>query len=362
MNQTIEISPNQIKLFLLRALLVLFLATAPINGNTAATVHVRTAEVSESSLDSPAVNYSAILRAADRARLAFTDGGRLVSRPVEIGTQVKAGQVLARLDEKPYANAVKAAQASFKEAQTRLHQRERDQIRVKKLEKAEAATIEELEHVSLGLDAIRARCEATAVALKEARRRQHDAVLRSPYDGIITKIFAEPGEVVAAGSPIAALSRNLSFEVEIEVPETTLADLAIGDRFCVNLPSWKIFDLTGTITSLGRGTSRHGGLFPVIVTLEKAPLTLMPGLSAEVILPGKKGEALMVPLSAVINPGGRQARIFLVKNNRARLIKVKTGNLCSDLIAVLGPLAAGDRVIIAGQTNLLDGDSVEIEP
>ena len=308
---------------------------------------------------STAVRYSAVLRASDRALLAFTDSGRLISRPAKLGALVKAGQVLARLDDKPYKNAVKAAKASLMEAKTRLRQLELDELRVKRLQQADAATTEELEDVSLGLEASRARCDAALTAHREARRRLQEAVLRAPYSGLVTETFIEPGEVAAAGSPIVALSNHDCFEVEIEVPESVLATLTPDCHLLVDLPNWKLYGLKATITSMGRGTFRPGGLFPVIVTLEKNP-TLMPGLSAEVILPTAAVHGLTVPLSAVINSSGHKAHLFIVKDGRARLVPILTGSLQGSKVEVDGELAVGDQVIVAGHSNLLDGDPVEV--
>ena len=99
------------------------------------------------------MRFSGVTRAARRARLSFSLGGRITARPVEVGDRVAEGAILARLDDLELRNAVAAARGSLAELQARRAQAERDLERAERLLEAKAATSEEVEKTQAGLDA-----------------------------------------------------------------------------------------------------------------------------------------------------------------------------------------------------------------
>lgn len=109
------------------------------------------------------LRFSGTTRAVQRARLAFSLGGRVMARPVEIGDRVASGQLLAGLDDLEVENAAASARAAVTELAARRAQSERDRDRAEQLAAAKAATVEELEKTAAAVDAIRA-AEQAAIA------------------------------------------------------------------------------------------------------------------------------------------------------------------------------------------------------
>ena len=130
---------------------------------------VRTALV-ETASGSRHLRFSGVTRAAQRARLGFAVGGRLVERTVDVGDRVETGQVLARVEDREVQNAIATARGALAEVAARRAQAERDVQRVAELVQAKAATSEELEKTRAGLDAVAAAEEAAQARLDETER------------------------------------------------------------------------------------------------------------------------------------------------------------------------------------------------
>jgi membrane fusion protein, multidrug efflux system len=307
----------------------------------------------------PTVRLSAVTRAEDHTQVAFAIGGRIRKRPVEVGDVVQKGALLARLDPESLAHAVQAGQASIDEIEVRLDQAGRDSLRMASLAEIGAVASAAEESVHASRDALAAAKATAEVRLSEARRRLGESALRAPFDGVVTAVLREPGEVVAPGATIVVLDGDGGVEVEIEVPESLVARLAVGETVTVDLPLVGRHGLQGTIAVVGKSALGPGGLFPVIVTLPEGD-GIRGGLTAEVVLPAGAVSGLGVPVSAVLNPSGHSASVLKVDRGKAVRVPVTTHALVGEAIEVAGDLKAGDLVIVSGHQQLLGDESVEV--
>lgn len=308
-----------------------------------------------------ALRYSGIVRAADRAELAFSIPGRLARRPVELGDAVERGQLLAALDAGQFDNARAAARARVRDAQARLSQLRRDEARVARLLAARAAGSEEVEQVRSGLEAAEAGLAAAEAELAEAERLVREARLVAPFAATVSEVRLEPGEYAHPGVPVVQLSGTDALEVEIEVPEAQRLALQPGAPVRVALPLVSARPVAGRVSSLGRAAARPGRLFPVVVALEASP-GVVPGVTAEVELSSGAEARPAVPVAAVIDPGGSDAAVFRVVGERAQRVPIAVLELIGTRVTVEGDLAPGDAVVVAGHASLLDGEAVEVSP
>ena len=318
----------------------------------------------EAASESRELRFSGVTRAKQRARLGFLVRGRVIDRPVEVGDTVRAGQVLARLDRRALDNAVANARGALAEIEARRSQAERDRERTAQLVEAKAATGEELERSSAGLDALRAAETAAQARLREAERQLGESVLEAPFAGTVTEVMAEPGEMVVPGGPILVLSGDGAVELEVEVPESVVGHLIVGDAATVDLPVLGARGVEGRVVSVGRAAVGTGSLFPVRVLLEDGDRSLVAGATAELVLRLTNEGALSVPVEAVVNPGGHRPVIFRVvqvaEGARVEKLPVTLGNLLGDRVTVHGDLDVGHEVVVGGQRGLLDGETVEV--
>lgn len=302
--------------------------------------------------------FSGVTRARRRARLAFEAGGRLVERTVDVGARFRAGQVLARLDARPLANAVAAAEAAASEIAARLDQQARERDRTQRLFAAGAATREEAEQTDASVAALQALAAAAAARLRDARRSSAEGVLVAPFDGTVVAVGLQPGEVAAPGTTVLEVAGDGPAEVEIEVPETFVDALGPGQPVRVRLP-FAGREVAGRVTTRSAAAGGPGRLFPVVVAIDPAAGVLA-GMTAEIEVVTDGARLLAVPVSAVLNPGGTRPAVFRLANGRVERVDVELHGLLGDRVAVSGALAAGDPVVVAGAATLTHGDQVEV--
>ena len=253
------------------------------------------------------IRFSGVTRAVDRAKLSFTIGERLVSRPVEVGTHVAKGEVLARLDDRKIVNSLAVAEAALREIEARMEQIATDHARYEGLVKASATAAVELERIVEKERVLTASKAAAQAKLQEAGRMLKETVLRAPFSATVTEVLIEPGEFATPGGPVVVLSGDGDVEIEVEVPESVILSLSKGKPVTVDLPLAGKKGLRGSIAYLGRTALGSGRLFPVLVSLEN-DAQAAPGMTAEVLFQSQVVSSLCVPLSAVVNSRRRVTR------------------------------------------------------
>ncbi len=305
------------------------------------------------------IHFSGVTRAAQRAVMAFSIPGRLLNRTVEVGSRVKKGLELARIDVREYENMVNMAQATVTELNVRSAQTRRDRQRVERLADVGAATAEELEQVTAAADAVHASLSMANARLDEARRVLGEATLKAPFAGTVTTVFLEPGEYASPGKPVVALSGDGDIELQVEIPETMVMTLAEGQSIRVLLPMSGRKQVTGRITSVARAASPAGGLFPVVATLEPTP-GLAPGMTTELILEVETQGELTVPVASVLNPGSSRPYVFCLTGEMVRRVPVVLRAFSDGRVVVQGNLSNGEQVVVSGHTMLTDGERVKV--
>jgi multidrug efflux system membrane fusion protein len=303
--------------------------------------------------------FSGILRARDRARLAFTISGRLAGRSVELGSSVGKGDVLAWLDDRPLQNQLAVADATASQRFTDLRRGARDRKRAQTLAVGGHLAAVDLEYAQTGERASRAAHRAASVQLREARRVLAEARLVAPFDAVVTEVMAEPQEFVAAGAPIITLSGTGPLELEVEVSEPVVPHLAEGTAVAVEVPTLEHRRLAGRVEVVGQAVPARGRLFPVVVSLQPSQ-GLVPGMVALVHLEIDRGGRLAVPVEAVVNPGGQDAHVFRVTDGAAERIAVEVVGIHEGQVTVLADLEPGQRIIVEGHGRVAPGDAVEI--
>ena len=268
----------------------------------------------EAAQDRREMRFSGTTRATHRARLSFSVGGRLATRPAEVGARVQPGQLLAKLDDLKLSNGLATARATLAELSARRTQSERDYTRVSRLAAAGAATSEELEQTSAAVDALRAGEEAAQARLQEAQRQVAETRLVAPFAGTVTEVHFEPGEFARVGTPVVTIAGADEVEIEVEVPESVISRIATGDDAQIRFPVLGDATVVGRIKSVGRTAAGPGRLFPVVASLEADHMVV--GATAELVLELANDHAMTLPVEAVVNPGGHRPFGVPSKNHR----------------------------------------------
>jgi RND family efflux transporter MFP subunit len=302
--------------------------------------------------------FAGVTQAKDRAVLSFAVPARVLDRQIESGSKVTQGQILARLDDREFRNAVNLAQATFSELKTQLAQAKRDRARMERLAASDVVPVAQLERVTTQQSALESSLEAAAARLKESRRLLDEVVLRAPFSGTVTKVYIQPGEWAVPGQPAIELTGDGDIELLVQVPETMLDRVSAGQAVQVQLPFADNRLVPGRISAIAKAALTAGRLFPLKVELANEP-GVVAGLTAQLIIDLSTQGVLTVPLAAVVNPGASQPYLFIYDGDRVSRRIVAIGGIIGNRIVVTGDLRVGDRVVISGQSQLTDGERVE---
>ncbi len=308
---------------------------------------------------SQTLRFSGVVQAKRDATLSFTVPGRVLDRWVEVGDRVEAGTKIAALDRRGAANRIARAKAGVRQAREQLAQGERDRSRADQLAAERAASKVEVEAATHAVSLYTVSTDAASVELAEAQRMHRDGLLRAPFKGTIVSVASEAGEFVGAGQPVVTLSGDV-LEVEVEVPETVLVDVAVGDAATLTLPLQEGRALEGRITSIGHGGRGPGRLFPVVVALP-SDTDLVPGMTADFVLERAGASGVTVPVSAVVDAGGGETSVFVVQEGVVQRRAVKVAQLLGANALVADGIAVGDDVVSGGHFGLVPGQAVQVQ-
>src|SRR6478672_9839317 len=175
------------------------------------------------------------IRARQESALAFRVGGNLIRRSVDIGDQVKRGQVLAELDPADLQLQAQASQAQLSAARAELARASADRNRYAKLAQQQLVSRSAVDAQDAAVAAAAGQVKAIAAQLDVARNAAGYAQLRAPRDGVIADRQAEAGQVVAAGQSVFTLAGDVGREVAIALPEGGIRQFRVGQPVVVEL-------------------------------------------------------------------------------------------------------------------------------
>ena len=186
------------------------------------------------------------------------------------------------------------------------------------------------------------------VALEQAQSRLDKAALTAPLAGTITSLDVQPGEIASANQPVVVLSDLANLEVEVNLDETDVARVAIGQEAIVNVDAFPGAEKVGTVTYVAPVAESQSGvvLYPVTVRLLPSELPVRAGMTTDVeITTASQEDALIVPLRAVHTDGGR-ATVDRVIGDQIERVEVTLGLMTDAEIEITSGLSEGDVVLV----------------
>ncbi len=254
--------------------------------------------------------FAGDVRARVESRLGFRVAGKLLRRPAELGQHVKAGQVLAQIDAQDYRLAADAARAQVAAAQTNRDLAAADFGRFKSLKDQNFISGAELERRDTTLKAAQAQLDQAQSQLASQGNQAGYTTLVADVAGVITAVEAEPGQVLAAGTPVLRLAQDGARDVVFAVPEDKVRAMAVGSA--VKVRSWaQDTVLPGTVREVAASADPVTRTFTVKVAVDAAqapPLgTTVYVQPAALSLAGTP--AIKLPTSALRKDGERHRRV-----------------------------------------------------
>lgn len=283
-------------------------------------------------------------------------GARVTALNVDVGQQVREGEVLLELDHRSLDSELRQARAALSEAEAGVELARANLARGELLVKDRYISASQLDELRAARTQAEARRNTARAARDAAQLRRDFAELRAPADGIISARLVQPGQVVAAGTELLRLIRDGRLEWRAELSADDLALVEPGAT--VQLPS-REGTVSGRIRAVSPGVDSRTRTGTIHADLPE-PGPLQPGTYVEGRIVTGRGDALTVPTASVVQRDGH-AYVFTVDAGRiVHRVRVSTGSRVDGRVEILDGLEAGDRVVEQGAGFLGDGDTVRV--
>ena len=288
---------------------------------------------------------TANLEAPAEAQVVAKTSGVMLQLLAEEGDQVKAGQVLARIDpDRP--------RLEMERARAQVRNLENNYRRARELAESKLVSTEQAEQIRYDLEAARAAYEIAQLELSYTN-------VVAPISGVIAQRMAKPGNLIQLNSALFRIVDDSRLEAVLNVPERDLATMKSGltVHMAVDAMPGRVFD--GRIDRVSPVVDAGSGTFRV-VTAFPGDAGLRPGMFGRIqVIYDQRKDALTVPRAALLEDAGETA-VFAVRDKKAVRVPIEVGHLSGDLAEVRKGLVEGDQVVTAGKITLRDGAEVEV--
>jgi RND family efflux transporter MFP subunit len=365
----------------LALLVVLYFA-----GGAAVPVESATVTTAYPSQSFTLLNATGYVVAQRKAAVASKATGRVEWLGVTEGSQVKAGEIIARLENKDVTAAMEQAAASIKVAEANLQQGEAE------LTDAQAAFDRSADLLTKGFispsahDTATARYHRAQAAIRGyqaaigAARANHRAaqiaveqtLIRAPFDGVVLTKSANIGDVVtpfssaldAKGAAVTMADMD-TLEVEADVSESNLHQVKLGQPCEIQLDALPDRHLRGVVQRIVPTVDRAKATVLVKVRFVDLDPQVLPEMSAKIAFLEKEMAAEQRTARTVVQPDAitrRKGRsvVFLMKDEKAIETPIETGEKIGDMVEVLQGPKTGDKVILRPGDGLGNGDKVKM--
>jgi RND family efflux transporter MFP subunit len=345
------------------------------------------------------VTASGSLSADEQVVLTSEVPGRIVSLPVDFGSYVRKGQVLAQLDtrelqiavdrtkanlaqalarigldpnqadQRPESSpAVRAAQAQFEDAKQKFERTQKliksgdiPEERAIEVEKLFSARQAQLDQTKDDLRTQWASIEAIKAEVRLAEKRLGDGVIRAPFDGMITERPAALGQFVKDANPLMTLVKTRPLRLRIEVPEDASGEIRVGTTLTFKTDAAPEKSFQAVVGRVDAGLDSRSRTLQVEARVTDSDARLRPGVFATVALVSQRGVQVPVaPKSAILTVAGLN-KVYVVTGDRVTERRIPLGEMHGEKMELPAELGPGTRLANSEVTRLSNNAAVIAE-
>ena len=373
----------KLTLVFLFATLLVFVFSGCADRNSDRIKKVKTAVAVNQELETKIV-LSGVLIPEKTVDMSSKIPGQVVRLGFEVGSTVKAGDVLMQFDTESLKAQLAQAQAGLQSAEAavqsvqnqaslakiNLDAAQKDYDRTKALFDSGAVSQSQMDDVNDKLDIAKnqfknasgpalnqanAAVSTASANIKNLQVQINCATIRSPLNGIVASQNIDIGEVVSAGVPVMSIVNTKVLKMKSTVTQDELPLFSVGKEVDLTVDSFPDVKFKGVISSLGPVAVSTGEVFPVEISVKNND-SLKAGLSAHASI-AAWAKGVVVPVSAIIQDYGK-SYVFVIKDNIAERRSVKTGLKNDQIILILMGLNKGERVAVTNLNSLTDRAAV----
>jgi RND family efflux transporter MFP subunit len=263
---------------------------------------------------------------------------------VKANQEVTQGQLLVQLDDDKARASVAEANAYLKDEQRKLKEFQR-------LVKRNAITQTEIDAQKTSVDIAQARLDAANANLK-------DLHISAPFSGTVGFIDFSRGKLVSAGAELLSLDDLSVMQLDLQVPERYLSQLAKGMKVTATTAAWQGKVFTGEVVGIDSRINQETLNLRVRIHFDNPQQDLKPGMlvSADMDFPAM--EAPIIPVQALEYSGTKRYVYVVGTDNKAVRTEVILGARVDNLVVIEEGLTIGDKIVVQGIVNMRDGITV----
>jgi RND family efflux transporter MFP subunit len=308
-----------------------------------------------------------------KAAVASKATGRLRVLKVEEGDSIRAGQVIAELDNDDIQADLDLARANLKSSLADSVAAELNLNRQKKLLESGFTTDEVLESATAQFNRAMAEVEAMRASVRSAEVALENTLIRAPFNGTVLTKHADVGEMVApfasassSKGAVVTMADMTSLEVEADVSESNIQKVKVGGPCEIVLDAYPEHTYRGYVKKIVPTADRARATVMTKIAFDHIDAQVLPEMSARVnflpVVTGKESAevkpVMVVPNEALTMRDGQQV-VFKLVDQAALQTPVTIGRKLGDVTEIISGLSMGDVVILSPPGSLISGDKVE---
>ena len=288
--------------------------------------------------------------------------GVVLEAAVQEGSNVAAGQVIARLDAADQRARVAQQQAAVDEAQARLSLAKTNNLNSQALLKQNYISQNSYDTTQNSVELAEANLKSAQAQLDLAKNALNDTVIRAPLSGAISKRHVQAGEKVAPDMPVYSIVELKQLVLEAAVPASEIPRVRIGQEVRFKVDGFAARDFSGTVSRINPTTEAGSRAMVVYISVANADGALRGGMFAKgSIITAKSAPHPLLPLTAVRSEN-KQDVVYVVEGGKvvARPVKLGLRNEDEGMAEVSAGLDAGAQVIVAKLDGVKPGNKVKV--
>ncbi|CAM3065861.1 RND family efflux transporter, MFP subunit [Flavobacterium frigoris] len=316
--------------------------------------------------NSPFVSASGKIEAENSADLSTRMMGYVTKVYVQIGQQVKAGQLLVSINNSDLLAKKAQVDASILQATAGYNNAKKDYDRFVALFKQQSASQKELDDMTARYEMAKAGLEGARQMRNEVMAQFNYSNITAPFYGVVTNTFVKEGDMANPGMPLISVEGASKLQVTAMVSEGDITSIKKGMPVTVLVKSSNE-KLTGKVSEVSVSAKNTGGQYLVKINLDKTDSAVLSGMFVNVQFPVENKSTttlntmVLVPESALVRQG-QLTGIYTVGNENVALLRwLRTGKTFGDKVEVLSGLSADENYIISAEGKLFNGAKVSIQ-
>lgn len=344
------------------------------SGNTTRATSVETQTVSLQSIAEQVRSFGTI-KAQNVIAITPQISNTITNFYVDLGDTVKAGQLLAKINNTTFKDQLAQAEAQLMQSKIAVSRDSAAYSRAKMLAEKELSSIADEEIAEANYQSSLAALESAKASLTQAKENVSFTEVRSPVNGVILSKIGEEGDVASSAQALFEIANLVGYETRVFLPVQDWRFVKIGQPVNLRVSNESESSAVGIISRKSPQLDPTTGLGEVVVSLTNTGPNIFPGVLTENVIDiDFKEQTIVVPRSALVEKVettvepesntitlAKTYSVFVsVGDSTAELRSLKLGIEQGDKIEIIEGLNAGESIIVTGQTSLKDGAKIRV--